>query len=246
MPLFRRTKPSWEPDWQTFPGRVDSEDAMLHADLAAVRLAPVEELPVRLTVRVALAATRPDGSPDRETAHQLYVFEDKLAGEVAKRTGGQYVGRVIAGGACTFVCQLPAEPGELKLPGPFTPELTTTDDPDWSYVRAVFTPDPAAEQRSYNLPLVRALVSRGDRAEQPRPVEHSAHFAEQKQASAAGAELGKLGYRVTASVDPDGSATVTATRAVPLTEIDEATVQVLTVVRANGGDYDGWGCDLVR
>ncbi|HEY3505685.1 MAG TPA: DUF695 domain-containing protein [Actinocatenispora sp.] len=245
MPLFRRNKPSWEPEWQTFPGRVGDADAMLTADLAAVRLAPVEDLPVRLMIRVELGTTRPDGSPDRETAHQLYVFEDKVSGEVAKRTGGQYVGRVIADGTCTFVCQLPAEPGELKLSGPFEAELSSTPDPEWTYVREVFTPDPAAEQRSYNRPLVRALVSRGDRAEVPRPIEHSAHFAEPKAAGAAGSELGKLGYRVSASTDPDGGATLTVTRAVALTGIDDATVEVLTVVRAHGGDYDGWGSDLV-
>ncbi|BCJ29017.1 DUF695 domain-containing protein [Actinocatenispora sera] len=259
MPLFRRNKPSWEPDWQTFPGRVPASadrpeaDAMLHADLAAVAAAPVAELPVRLTVRVAFGATRPDGSPAAGAAHQLYVFEDKLAAEVAKRADGQYVGRVISAGECTFVFQLPAEPGELKLPagpelatGPAVPVQHVEADPDWSYARAVFTKDPAAEQRSYNRPLVAALVARGDRAEIPRPIEHSAHFADQAGAGASGKELGALGYRVTASTDPEGGVTLTAVRAAPLTAVDEASVQVQAVVQAHGGDYDGWGSDLVR
>lgn len=252
MPLFRRNKPSWEPDWQTFPGRVsvdtgDEADAMLHADLAAVAAAPVAELPVRLTVRVTFGATRPDGSPAAGAAHELYVFEDKLAAEVGRRADGTYVGRVVSGGECTFVFQLPAEPGGLKLPAyPTEPVQAVEQDPEWSYVRRVFTKDPAAEQRSYNRPLVAALVARGDRTEVPRPIEHSAHFADQAAAGAAGGELGRLGYRVSASSDPEGGVTLTAVRAAPLTEIDEASVQVLTVVREHGGDYDGWGSDLVR
>lgn len=245
--LFNRSKPSWEPEWRTFPGRVDDADAMLHADLAAVAAAPVEGLPVRLSVRVEFGATRPDGSPRGEAAHQLYVLEDRLAGEVAKRTGGVYVGRVISGGACTFVCQVPAAPETLKLgSGPFTPELSHTDDPEWEYVRRVFTPDPVAEQRSYNAQLVAALVARGDRVAQPRIVEHSAHFAEQEPATAAGRKLGALGSRVTSSSDTEGGVTLTVSRSVPLTAIDEATVQVLEAVRRHGGDYDGWGCELTR
>jgi regulator of RNase E activity RraB len=247
VPLFRRSKPSWEPDWQTFPGRVDDADALLHVDRAAVAVAPVEGLGVRLMVRVRLGATRPDGSPAGETAHQLYLFEDRLAGEITRRAAGHYVGRVVSGGECVFVCHLPAPASDLKLGGgPFTPELSHVDDPDWEYVRQVFTPDRAAEQRSYNRPLVQALVSRGDRVEVPRPIEHSAHFTEQKAASAAGAELRRLGYQVSASPEAEGGCTLTTTRLIPLTGIDEASITVSEIVRRHGGDYDGWGCDLVR
>lgn len=247
MPLFRRGGPSWEPNWQTFPGRVDDIDVMLHADLGAVAAAPVEGLAVRLTVRVELAATRPDGSPRGETAHQLYELEDRLAAEVAKHASGRYVGRVVGGGECVFVCQLPGPPGSLKLgSGPLTPVLEHVDDPEWQYVRRAFTPDPAAAQRGYNKPLVAALVARGDRTDVPRPVQHSAHFAEQAAATAAGAQLADLGYQVSAVPGADGDVEMTATRALPLTEIDESSVAVLSVVRAQGGDYDGWGCDLVR
>lgn len=247
MPLFRRNKPSWEPDWRTFPGRVEGHDAMLHADRAAVDRAPVPDLDVRLMVRVELGRTRPDGSPGGETAHQLYVLEDKLAAEVARRAAGHYIGRVVSNGVCVFVCQVADEAAEVKLGGsPFPLEISRIPDPEWRYVREVFVADPVAEQRSYNRPLVRALVSRGDRSEVPRPIEHSAHFAEQASASSAGRELGRLGYRVSASADREGGATVTATRTAPLSDIDEDSVSVLRVVREHGGDYDGWGCDLVR
>lgn len=247
MPLFRRSGPSWEPDWQTFPGRVDDTDAMLHADLAAVRQAPIEGLGVRLMVRVAFGATRPDGSPRGGAAHQLYVFEDKLSGQLAKRAEGCYVGRVISGGHCVFVGQLPAAPGDLRLgTDPFQPEVSHVDDPDWEYVRRVFVPDPAAEQRTYNKPLVAAMVARGDRLEVPREVEHSAHFASQPPATAAAKDLGRLGYRVSASTGQEGDVTLTISRLTPLTDIDESSVAVLGVVREHGGDYDGWGADLMR
>jgi regulator of RNase E activity RraB len=237
VPLFRRNaSPAWEPDWQTFPGRVDDVDVMLHADLGAVRAAPVEDLGVRLEIAVRFAKTRPDGSP---------------VDAVAKRASGRYVGRVLGGGGCRFVAYLPggaADPvPELKLdPGPFSPVLTTADDPDWAFALGAFTPDPSAEQRNYNRPLVEALKTRGDRLEVPRAIEHSAHFADQKSAAAAGAELGKAGHLVSASPDEEGGATLTITRAAPLTEIDAATEAVLTVVRRHGGDYDGWGAELIR
>jgi regulator of RNase E activity RraB len=252
VPLFRRNaSPAWEPDWQTFPGRVDDVDVMLHADLGAVRAAPVEDLGVRLEIAVRFAKTRPDGSPVGEETHQLYALEDRIVDAVAKRASGRYVGRVLGGGGCRFVAYLPggaADPvPELKLdPGPFSPVLTTADDPDWAFALAAFTPDPSAEQRNYNRPLVEALKTRGDRLEVPRAIEHSAHFADQKSAAAAGAELGKAGHLVSASPDEEGGATLTITRAAPLTEIDAATEAVLTVVRRHGGDYDGWGAELIR
>ncbi len=247
MPLFRRSRSDWTPDWQTFPGQVDGVDAMLHVDRAALARAPVDELGVRLMVAVDLGSTRPDGSPRGETAHQLYTLEDKLAVEVDRRAGGVYVGRVISDGRCVFVCQLPAPPGELKLgSGPLTPRLSHVEDPEWRYVREVFTPDPVAEQRSYNRPLVRALVARGDRTDRPRPIEHSAHFAEQPSATRAGAELGRLGYRVSASPDAEQGCTLTAVRLQPLDDIDESSIAVGRIVREHGGDYDGWGCELIR
>jgi regulator of RNase E activity RraB len=252
VPLFRRNAdPGWEPDWQTFPGRVDEADVMLHADLGAVAAAPVEGLGVRLEIAIRFARTRPDGSPVGDETHQLYALEDRIGDAVARRAGGRYVGRVLGGGGCRFVSYLPGGAADpvppLKLdPGPFEPELTTHDDPEWAFARAAFTPDPAAEQRTYNRPLVDALRTRGDRLEVPRAIEHSAHFADQKAASAAGAELGRAGHLVSASPDDEGGATLTITRAARLTEIDAATEVVQSVVRKHGGDYDGWGAELVR
>jgi regulator of RNase E activity RraB len=252
VPLFRRNAdPGWEPDWQTFPGRVDEADVMLHADLGAVRAAPVEGLGVRLEIAIRFAKTRPDGSPVGEEMHQTYALEDRVTDAVAKRANGRYVGRVLGGGGCRFVAYLPGSAADgvpqLKLdPGPFQPELTVHDDPEWTFARAAFTPDPAAEQRTYNRPLVDALRVRGDRLEVPRAIEHSAHFADQKAATAAARELSSSGHVVSASPDDEGGATLTITRAAPLTEIDDATEKVLTIVRRHGGDYDGWGAELVR
>ncbi len=248
MPLFRRLRPRWTPDWRAYDGQVDGQPAAIRADVDAIGAAPVAELPVRVEVTVRLADPRPDGSPSAAQLPALYAVEDRLATGVERRYSGRYVGRYFSAGSCRFVYQLPSWPESFELDdaAPFMVDVAHADDPDWKRTLELFRPDHTGLQRARSKALLDALASRGDRVGEPRPIEHVGYFASSEQAKAAGQDLRGHGYGVAVDGDEDGNWTVRAVRRDAPERIDPAAAQVLEVIERHGGTYDGWGCDVVR
>ena len=87
----------------------------------------------------------------------------------------------------------------------------------------------------------------GDHPERPREVEHVAFFRSHGRAEAAAGDLQDRGYAVS-SVERRGlrvAATFSRTDAVDETTAAAFTREVVAVVLAHGGRYDGWGAYLV-
>lgn len=87
----------------------------------------------------------------------------------------------------------------------------------------------------------------GDRLDVPRPIEHFAYFPRRAQAVQAAAALEDAGYDTTLARWRVFGASLVAVRP---SRLDEATVEafmreVRQIVVANGGDYDGWGGEVV-
>jgi hypothetical protein len=86
----------------------------------------------------------------------------------------------------------------------------------------------------------------GDRLETPRQIDHTAYFRSRKKAEVAGAELESRGFSVALTPGILRSL-VEASRDDALTEPDVARflTEVVTVVEANGGTYDGFGGPVI-
>src|SRR5215216_6559228 len=156
--LFTREGPRWHETWAVYPGEVNDRMAMYLVDLGAVQAAPLADLPVRLDVEVRFAA-RDDGMPADGALPGVQRLEDVVAAE-ARRHGGAYVGRVIAGGACHYTCYLPAVPGRpLALPrDDFAPVVSVYEDPKWAHLREELAPDVWQRHVIGDLLVVRALM----------------------------------------------------------------------------------------
>jgi hypothetical protein len=86
-----------------------------------------------------------------------------------------------------------------------------------------------------------------DRLDVPRPIEHFAYFSRRARAVQAAAALEEAGYRTALARWRVFGATLEATR---LSRLDEETVEafmheVHEIVGSHGGDYDGWGGEVV-
>jgi regulator of RNase E activity RraB len=87
----------------------------------------------------------------------------------------------------------------------------------------------------------------GDNLHTPRTVEHFASFRRKRQATEAATALSALGFQV-ATGRKGMTTSLQADRAEPLTdaEVRRFVDEVVTLVEAHGGEYDGWGAQTAE
>ncbi|GHH03682.1 ribonuclease E inhibitor RraB [Comamonas sp. JC664] len=121
------------------------------------------------------------------------------------------------------------------------------EDLEWSaYSDWLYPPELQGHLMS-NQNLLDLLARQGDRSEVAREVDHLAYFPDPDKASRAAAQLAKQGFKVAPVRAPEPPATqwgLPFTREDSLAEgrADAVTVEILEVLQAHEGDYDGWGC----
>jgi hypothetical protein len=143
---------AWTSDFDFFEARL-AKDVVgsFFVDLAAKEHAPVASHPVRLAVRVAMRAPRPDGLRSSEEAEALYALEDRVTAAVKDGLDAVFVGRVVAQGYLSFVFYLPGASvaladGLTRVTGsaaPYALEWNLDDDPEWDFYRELLYPDDA-------------------------------------------------------------------------------------------------------
>jgi len=243
--LLGRHRSEWDESWQAYPGAADAAPAAWAVDLGAVAVAPLAHLPIRLDVEVPVDAG-PDGLP--LDGAQVAGLEDAVRAVLAG-LGGAYIGRVATGGTCRFTAHLPARPAtpiELATPTPVPATVTTTDDPQWTYVRQTMAPDERQHNLIADLAVVGILAGHGDPLVVPRDVEHVASFPAQAPAEDAAAALRADGFAATVERDDEGAFALTALRMDPVAPpvVHELSWAVKETVERHGGTYDGWHCGL--
>ncbi|NOK38363.1 ribonuclease E inhibitor RraB [Corallococcus exercitus] len=128
--------------------------------------------------------------------------------------------------------------------------VARTRDPGWTeYLRTLF-PSALQYQSRMNRQRVALLRTEGDLLEVARRVEHRAHFPWEHQAKDAEARLRDLGFEglqcqllavpgLMCRLDFHRVDTVDEAR------VDAVSEEILDIVEAHGGTYDGWGCLLL-
>jgi len=248
MGLLRRTKRSWTPAWAVYPGFVDDVFAMYFVDVAACDNAPVTALPIRFDALLLLAATDDEGMPSGSELRMVQQLDDALTRR-AGRLGGAYIGRVLSAGTARFTCYLPELPAtQLSLGEDRPVQVTVEADPEWSYALQRLAPDASQRHIVDDLGVVNALVERGDALRKPRPVDHTGYFDAEAAARSAAAELDRHGFLVSVGAGGDRQYVLEATRTDPVDppEVHKLTWTVRDVIERHGGQYDGWGCPVVR
>jgi hypothetical protein len=143
----------WESEFDFFEARL-SEEAVgsFFVDLAAKAHAPAASHPVRLVVRVAMRAPRPDGLRSTDEAEALYALEDHVTASVRDALDAIFVGRVVAQGYVSLVFYLPGASVALaddltRVTGsaaPYALQWNVDDDPEWDFYRELLYPDARA------------------------------------------------------------------------------------------------------
>jgi uncharacterized protein (TIGR01619 family) len=249
--------PHWEPDFDVYFAMVDDMPATFLVDLAAGRNAPVETHDTRVQVRVTIQQPDEDGMCTREELEALGTVEDAMVAFLEERFDAIHVGHMISDGAMYVVAYASGEAvGEPEQvfddfdPGDYEIGWIVEHDPEWGMLIEFMYPDTYAMQVIQNRRLLNVRAEHGDDPTLTHAVDHAARFETQAQAEAAAEDLRKAGFTIdSVAANDDGSGwSVCFQRDERLDgdRPDAFCVEILDLLAAHEGNYDGWGAMIMR
>ncbi len=187
-----------QPEFDFYLTRIGDSPVSFVLDMALAASAPLESHPLRLEVRVAMLAPRPDGLRDAGEADALAEVEDQVVGTLERALDAIYAGRFVAKGHSAFVFYLPelaraqlaALSGIVGPTGDYRLESRAEPDPQWRFYFEFLYPDPYSRQFMKNRRLCEVIAEHGDKMDVARVVDHLALFP-----SAESADRARTGWR---------------------------------------------------
>lgn len=253
----------WEEDFDFYFSESMKARLVITVDLGAVELAPLATHPLRLQARITMQTPRADGLRQLGEADALFHLEDRLVERLGAVLPLVYVGRTVAVGDVTLVWYAPRT-AEVQLEeltdvvtserGGYEVHLSLARDPKWDFYGDFLFPDVYNLQVMLNRRRLMTLVEHGDDGSLVRELEHLAYFESRERAEEATRKLVAAGFEVeTPVVEEEPSPAEELSWALWFRRedfladgrIDDVCVEVLDVVLACEGYYDGWGVRLM-
>ncbi len=244
----------WQPNFGFYMTTLDEHPASFVVDLNAE---PTESHALRLQLRVPLINPRPDGLRDAAELEPMGALEDRLVEALTAKVDALYVGRLVTRGATEFFFYVPEAKGPLldeleELLGPVAPyevEYLAAEDPDWGMYTDFLYPDAYSLQSIANRSLLEQIEATGDVMSVARTIDHLAYFENTGPAKEAATRLKAAGFSTDElETREDGRVGLQFHRDDALSDgqADAFVAEVLDIILPLDGDYDGWGCSLVK
>jgi uncharacterized protein (TIGR01619 family) len=240
-------------DWDFYPLQVDSEPASIYLDLGLATDAPDRTRPHMAYVRLFMRQPRPDGLSSNEEFDELVRMEDSLEEVVAKDSKTTYVGRNTSSGNRDFYFYTAdpktfAEAVETKMRAhpAYQFEVGTRHDPEWSVYFEFLYPSPEDLQRIINRRVTDNLTAHGDNLSEPRTIDHFAYLPNAAAAANLSDFLGEQDFVVDEPRVDSGLIALSFKRSDRPDQINDIVVPIARRVQELGGEYDGWGCEVVN
>ena len=240
-------------DWNFYPLLVDSEPASIYLDLGLARDAPLESQPYMSYVRIFMLQPRPDGLSSNEEFDALVSVEDSLSEVVAGSDNTTYAGRNTSGGNRDFYFytadpEVFARSVETAMAGypRYQFEVGARLDPEWEVYFGFLYPSPDDLQRILNRQVVENLVAHGDNPSEPRPIDHFAYLPNATAAANLRDYLGAQDFSIDEPSIEGGTVALSFQRPDRPDSIDDVVVPIARRIQELGGEYDGWGCEVVN
>jgi regulator of RNase E activity RraB len=244
-------------DWDFFTCRVDDQPASILVDLALAREAPVSRLPLMAHVTVEMNAPRPDGFSSKEEADTLAAIEDALDGALCADESAVYVGRCTSAGRRDFFYYAAVGAGweerVAKAMEPFPAydfDSGARPDAEWMTYREFLYPSPMDHHRIMNRRVCFQLEKAGDALQKEREIDHFAYFPTAETRASFVARAKDLGFEWRDSGDSEKPGDKFAAHLVradvpSFANIDAVTLPLFELAQEMGGNYDGWGCNVI-
>lgn len=242
-------------DWDFYAARVDGKPASLYVNLGAEADAPVAGLTHVAHLRLRMRNPRDDGLSSQAEFDQLVRIEDALTAALCDAHTA-YVGRNTSNGCRDFyfyVSTPDAWPDRtaavMQAFAGYEFQTGTREDAAWSVYEEFLLPGAWDRERIENRRVCEQLEAHGDKLSAPREIDHFVWVPTLTAASAFLDEVGPLGFQPkgdpTHDDDRDAIGVQVARVDVPSPRGIDAVVRPLfDAAQRQGGEYDGWGCEV--
>jgi regulator of RNase E activity RraB len=128
--------------------------------------------------------------------------------------------------------------------------IGSKEDAAWEYYDDFLMPDAERWQWIMDRRVVEQLAEAGDQHALPRPIDHYVYFPDKAGRDAFVAAVEAQGFEAEATeeteAEPSLGAHVVRTDAVELHHIHQVAMELIELASTHGGDYDGWGCPVMK
>lgn len=239
-------------NWDFYPLLVDSEPASIYVDLGLAGEAPMENQHHMVYVRVFMRQARPDGLSSNDEFDDLIGIEDSLTEIFSGSESTTYVGRNTSSGNRDFyfytadVAAFEESARAAMADHPeYQFEVGGRPDPEWDVYFGFLYPSPDDRQRVLNRRVVEQLAAHGDNHSEARSIDHFAYLPNATAITELRDFLAGQGFSVDQPKIDGGSVALCFTRVDRPDKIDDVVVPIAKRIREIGGEYDGWGCEVV-
>lgn len=223
------------------------------ANLGIAARAPVAGHPNFFYVRLYMLNPRDDGLSSSEEFDHLVAVEDRITAALQEGTTAIYVGRNTCDGTRDHYFYV-TDPVEVQtlLNGlapsllPYEIESGGYEDNAWSVYFDFIHPGLEDMQRIMNRGVRDQLAKHGDDHMIVRQIDHFAYFSSEHARDSYRDAVVRHGFLIDdANQSPDGKFELVFRRADRPNDMDEVTIELHQMAKERGGEYDGWGCEIV-
>jgi regulator of RNase E activity RraB len=246
-------------DWNFYFCNVEDEFASILLDLGIVDSIPIAELPLVGCIRIYLNSTSDDGKTSSADWEAIDPIETELEDRFAL-DNTQYVGRVSTSSYRDFYFYLAdaesfsASIVDIMFAFPtYRYTVNYSEDREWDLYRSFLYPSPAERQSIENRKVCMALENTGDLMTEPRSIEHWVYFTNQSSCQAFIVDAMERGFTINSQSEPnleeerDRYSVCIAKIDIPsFQHIDAITLPLFHLAIEHNGQYDGWGCAVVK
>lgn len=240
-------------EWDFYFCQVNHKPASIFVDLGRMSAIPKKGFEHMAYLRLYMQQPREDGLSSNEEYQTLYDFEDRLNSKLTAKAGMIYVGRNTNNGVRDFYFYVKEPKTFTKvmvslmatLPG-YKYETGDRLDASWSIYREFLYPDAKAFRAILNRRVLKSLDEHGDDRAAPHKLDHRVYLTQNGQAQQFIDQISAMGFQLEGhSANDEGGVAVDFFRTDVLENIDEVTGQLEDLAKEFGGDYDGWGTEVI-